>query len=86
MTGICSTILLPNLPEEPVRLTDVLNNNYHYPTSKDMEREFILNTLRQANENPAQIAKLLEISVRNLYRKLEAYEVQSSTLRFSIRE
>lgn len=45
----------------------------HYPTLEEVERGHILATLAQVNGNRTQAAKLLGISVRNLYRKIEAY-------------
>jgi two-component system, NtrC family, response regulator AtoC len=50
-----------------------------YPTLDEVERRFILATLKRLNGNRTQTAKLLGISVRNLYRKLEAYEAESPT-------
>jgi DNA-binding NtrC family response regulator len=44
-----------------------------YPTLEDIERDYILETLKTANGNRAQAAKMLGISVRNLYRKLDQY-------------
>lgn len=44
-----------------------------YPTLDEVERRHILKTLRKVYGNRAQAAKLLGISVRNLYRKIETY-------------
>ena len=44
-----------------------------YPTLEEVERDHIVDTLKTANGNRAQAAKMLGISVRNLYRKLEQY-------------
>lgn len=56
----------------PKELEDLLSQN-EYPTLAAVERACILGTLRRSGENRAQAAKLLGISVRNLYRKLEEY-------------
>lgn len=48
----------------------------HYPTLEEVERGYVLATLRKVQGNRAQAAKLLGISVRNLYRKIEAYGVR----------
>lgn len=45
----------------------------HYPTLEEIEREYILATLERVSGNRTQAAKLLGISVRNLYRKIEDY-------------
>jgi DNA-binding NtrC family response regulator len=42
-------------------------------TLADAEKELILETLRKANGNKTQAAKMLGIGVRTLYRKLEEY-------------
>ena len=64
-----------NLPDGSLTsLVDIANKDY--PTLDDMERLFILATLKRANGNRAQAAKVLGISVRNLYRKLEIYETE----------
>jgi len=42
-------------------------------TLAEAERELILETLRKANGNKTQAAKMLGIGVRTLYRKLEEY-------------
>lgn len=44
-----------------------------YPTLAEIEKSYIMATLRKVNGNRAQAAKLLGISVRNLYRKIEEY-------------
>lgn len=48
----------------------------HYPALEEVERGYVLATLRKVQGNRAQAAKLLGISVRNLYRKIEAYGVK----------
>ncbi|OLN26760.1 sigma-54-dependent transcriptional regulator [Desulfosporosinus metallidurans] len=47
----------------------------HYPTLEQVERQHILSTLQRVNGNRARAAKLLDISVRNLYRKVEGYSL-----------
>jgi two-component system, NtrC family, response regulator AtoC len=54
-----------------------LLKNSNYPTLAEIEKEHILITLKRVDGNRAQAAKLLGISVRNLYRKIEEYEKQS---------
>lgn len=44
-----------------------------YPTLAEIEKRHILATLTKVNGNKAQAARLLGISVRNLYRKVEEY-------------
>ncbi|SDG70065.1 sigma-54-dependent transcriptional regulator [Desulfosporosinus hippei] len=44
-----------------------------YPMLEEVERLYILSTLKLVEGNRAQAAKLLGISVRNLYRKIESY-------------
>ncbi|MDA8227621.1 MAG: sigma-54 dependent transcriptional regulator [Desulfitobacterium hafniense] len=51
-----------------------LKNYNHYPTLEEIERAYILFTLEKVGGNRAQAAKLLRMSVRNLYRKLDIYE------------
>lgn len=62
-------ILQALLLEEPPKLPDVNS----YPTLEDVERDYILATLKKVNGNRIKAAKLLGISVRNLYRKIEVY-------------
>jgi len=49
--------------------------DHHYPTLEDVERHYILATLKKVKGNKTQVANLLGISVRNLYRKLQSYGV-----------
>lgn len=59
------------------------------PPLDELERMYILSTLKKVNGNRAQAAKLLGMSVRNLYRKLETYaknEVSSSQKRGLFRQ
>ena len=44
-----------------------------YPTLAEIEKNHILLTLKKVGGNKAQAARLLGISVRNLYRKIEEY-------------
>lgn len=66
--------ILQELPleEGTTKLPDVNS----YPTLEDVERDYILLTLKKVNGNRIKAAKLLGISVRNLYRKIEIYGVQ----------
>lgn len=48
-----------------------------FPTLAEVEKEYILTTLRKVKGNRAQAAKLLGISVRNLYRKIEEYGAET---------
>lgn len=43
------------------------------PSLEDVEKNYILATLKKAKGNKTQAANLLGISVRNLYRKIQAY-------------
>lgn len=47
-----------------------------YPTLAEVEKNHIISTLKKVDGNRAQAARLLGISVRNLYRKLDAYEAE----------
>lgn len=59
-------------PATPSQLPDP------YPTLEEVERQHILTTLKLVHGNRAQAAKLLGISVRNLYRKIESYTSKPS--------
>ncbi|MDR3601855.1 MAG: sigma-54 dependent transcriptional regulator [Desulfosporosinus sp.] len=54
------------------RFFDSFQDN-HYPSLEDVEKHYILATLKKVKGNKTQAANLLGISVRNLYRKLESY-------------
>lgn len=47
-----------------------------YLSLAEIEKRYILETMAKANGNRAQGARLLGISVRNLYRKLEEYSLK----------
>ena len=53
---------------------DIFQDN-QYPSLEDVEKHYILATLKKVNGNKTQVANLLGISVRNLYRKLQSYGV-----------
>ncbi|AFM39460.1 response regulator with CheY-like receiver, AAA-type ATPase, and DNA-binding domains [Desulfosporosinus acidiphilus SJ4] len=57
--------------------SDLFRSN-HYPTLEEVEKHYIAATLKKAKGNKTQTAGLLGISVRNLYRKLQSYEVDPS--------
>ncbi len=61
------------LNDESISLHHQSGSIKGYPTLEKIERNYIVNTLKTANGNWAQAAKMLGISVRNLYRKLEQY-------------
>jgi len=48
-----------------------------YPRLEEVERLYILSCLKLVKGNRAQAAKLLGISVRNLYRKIESYSANN---------
>ncbi|TWH59431.1 two component Fis family sigma54 specific transcriptional regulator [Desulfitobacterium sp. LBE] len=52
-----------------------LFQEHPYPSLDDVERAYILSTLKKAKGNKTQTAHILGISVRNLYRKLQSYGV-----------
>lgn len=52
---------------------DLGDNLENYPTLADLEKRHILATLEKVQGNRNQAAKLLGISVRNLYRKIDEY-------------
>lgn len=47
-----------------------------YPSLEDVEKHYILATLKKVKGHKTQAANLLGISVRNLYRKLQSYGVE----------
>lgn len=53
---------------------DIFRGN-QYPSIEDVEKHYILATLKRVKGNKTQAANLLGISVRNLYRKLQSYGV-----------
>ena len=61
--------------ERQVIFTELRNllDQGEYPSLAAVERAHILGTLRKSEGNRSQAAKLLGISVRNLYRKIEEY-------------
>lgn len=44
-----------------------------YLTLAEIEKDYILATMKKVDGNKARAARLLGISVRNLYRKMEEY-------------
>ncbi|EGW35956.1 sigma-54 dependent transcriptional regulator [Desulfosporosinus sp. OT] len=52
---------------------DLFRDN-RYPSLEDVEKHYILATLKKVKGNKTQAANLLGISVRNLYRKIQGYE------------
>jgi len=61
--------LAPEKPPEPS------SSSESFPSLEEVERRHIARALTQAGWNRAQAAHLLGISVRNLYRKIEAYDL-----------
>jgi two-component system NtrC family response regulator len=51
---------------------DIFRDN-QYPSLEDVEKHYILATLKKVKGNKTQAASSLGISVRNLYRKLQSY-------------
>jgi two-component system response regulator AtoC len=52
------------------------SNTRQYPTLADVEKNYILSVLEKTEGNRTQAAKILGISVRNLYRKIQSYGVE----------
>ncbi len=50
-----------------------LFHDHHYPSLEDVEKHYILATLKKVKGNKTQAANVMGISVRNLYRKLQGY-------------
>ncbi|MPM96422.1 hypothetical protein SDC9_143585 [bioreactor metagenome] len=44
--------------------------------TEKIEKEYIIHVLRLCGNNKTQAAKLLQISLRNLYYKLEKYMIE----------
>ncbi|MDR3586707.1 MAG: sigma-54 dependent transcriptional regulator [Desulfosporosinus sp.] len=63
----------PSFDSEP-RFFDIFCDN-PYPSLEEVEKHYILATLKKVMGNKTQAANLLGISVRNLYRKLQSYGV-----------
>ncbi|NMA68526.1 MAG: sigma-54-dependent Fis family transcriptional regulator, partial [Desulfitobacterium sp.] len=63
----------PNNLAKDNYLEDSGGNLENYPTLADLEKRHILATLEKVQGNRNQAAKLLGISVRNLYRKIDEY-------------
>ncbi|HVJ48188.1 sigma-54 dependent transcriptional regulator [Desulfitobacterium sp.] len=61
-----------NITEE-IRIGEKEKQSIPTPTLADVERAYILQILRKVNGNRTQAARLLGISVRNLYRKIEEF-------------
>ncbi len=64
----------PPPPAEPVAQVDPAATDA-FPTLDEMERTHIARALERTGWNRAQAAELLGISVRNLYRKIDSYNL-----------
>jgi DNA-binding NtrC family response regulator len=86
----CLTISTNEIIEVDELPTDILNNiaqnstiqhvGYSGGTLADMEREFIISTLKQFSGNQVKTAEALGIDRRTLYRKLHQYGFEVSEL------
>lgn len=65
--------LLKTLSGESLDSIQNTSQPLSYPTLADLEKSYILATLEKTQGNRNQAAKLLGISVRNLYRKIDEY-------------
>ncbi|HEY8909094.1 MAG TPA: sigma-54 dependent transcriptional regulator [Desulfosporosinus sp.] len=65
--------ILPTFDSDE-RFFDIFRDN-RYPSLEDVEKHYILATLKKVKGNKTLVANLLGISVRNLYRKLQIYGV-----------
>ena len=63
--------------DSEVRVQDLFRDGQHR-TLEEVEKYYILATLKKVKGNKAQAANLLGISVRNLYRKIQSYECSDS--------
>jgi len=52
-------------------LSDI--QNQESPTLEQLEKIYIARLLRENGSNRAKVAKILDISERNLYRKIKEY-------------
>ncbi len=59
--------------EKPLQ---IVSDNEEIPTLEEVEKAYILEVLKKTEGNRTQAAKLLGISVRNLYRKIKSYGVE----------
>lgn len=53
-----------------------LSSNGDCPTLREVEKHYILAVLKSTEGNRTQAANILGISTRNLYRKIQSYEVE----------
>ncbi|MDI6877953.1 MAG: sigma-54 dependent transcriptional regulator [Desulfitobacteriaceae bacterium] len=74
-TGAALSAIPGVIPATPSGSIELIPGSY--PTLEEIERSHILATLERVQGNRAQAAKLLGISVRNLYRKIESYAQKS---------
>ena len=80
-----NTIEIQDLPGEIIANTDLLTSGDHIPihvgdTIESAEKKLILATLEYCDNNKRKTAKMLEMSERHLYNKLNQYELDSEEM------
>ena len=70
-TDIIETNVLPAELTQPVKNT-ILSNKF---STKENEKELIINALKEVDNNKTQAAKLLNITRKTLYNKLKEYNL-----------
>lgn len=78
-TSSVSQILASSAQQPAVRAQDSVPSE-HGDTLSDVERDHIVDVLARAGGNKAKAARMLGLDRRSLYRRLEAYRIQSSDL------
>lgn len=64
------------LPDEIVSNTQKSNSEKISFSTKDNEKELILNALKETNNNKTEAAKLLNITRKTLYNKIKVYNIE----------
>ncbi len=59
-----------------IRINDVKDSKGLKKTMEDLEKEVIRNSLKRNNNNRTDAAKELKISIRNLYYKIQKYDIE----------
>lgn len=74
------TIGTENLPDRVLAQRAQYSSEERIPTFNEAERDLVVRALRQSNGNKSQAADLLGISRPRLYKKIEQYGIEESSL------